>query len=112
MSFDLDYFSFHAEDLGRSPELISKAREYAEKLISRNLPVIFSRQHLALYLNISNSDLDYLINSRAECYEHYEIKKRKGGTRSLVVPHANIRLAQHFILTEILQRVPVSSRAF
>jgi RNA-directed DNA polymerase len=111
MSFSIEEYIINAERIGRSSSFITETVKYAENLIGKGLPVIFSTHHLGEYIGVSYKDLIYLINNRSELYKFYEIKKRNGGLRQIVVPHLNLKLAQQYINSEILQKVPISSNA-
>ncbi|WEA01566.1 reverse transcriptase domain-containing protein [Mucilaginibacter sp. SJ] len=112
MSFDLEEFIYRSQELGRGADFIKETTHYARNLIGQGLPVIFSPHHLAAYLDLDYDQLRYLIEHRNELYKFYEIKKKSGGTRAIVVPHANLRFVQQFIHSEILAKVPVSRAAF
>ncbi|MDB4905090.1 MAG: hypothetical protein JWQ63_4371 [Mucilaginibacter sp.] len=111
MSFNVEEYIHKAESCGRTSEFIAKTVEYAENLIGKGLPVIFSTNHLSEYVGIPYGDLKYIINNRDKFYKFYEIKKRTGGLRQIVVPHLNLRMVQQFINLEILQKVPINRNA-
>lgn len=112
MSFSVEEYRHQAKRLGRSPELIAATIGYAEKLIGKGLPVIFSAKHLCAILEILPLDFEYLLDNRQDLYRFYQIRKRRGGNRQIVVPYAKIRKMQHFIQQEILMHVPVDTHAF
>jgi hypothetical protein len=77
MNFPRDLFIKKAEDKGHSKEFIQAALDYIDNLINNNLPVIFSRMHLATYLNKKYFELTNLIDARHNFYSYYLIKKKK-----------------------------------
>jgi len=82
---------------------------YVDKLISKNLPVIFSLKNLAFLLNMEYKDLLSIVNNIDWYYAYYTIKKKRGGTRRIVVPYENMKNIQRWILEEILEKVSVHS---
>jgi len=84
-------------------------------------PLVDGINHIA----VSTTDLDRFVASwsntcglafHAEVatrihYVHFEVPKKSGGTRVLSAPHKSMAAAQKYILTEILNRLPVEEPA-
>src|SRR5689334_12796480 len=110
MSFSQDSFIAAANEQKHSEEFIQECLAYAANLQSKNLPVIFSTDHLRIMLN--EPELKEIIDSRNFHYRFYQIKKRSGqGFRQIVVPFSRLKRIQRFILSEILTKVEVSAHA-
>lgn len=107
MTFPLDDFIKEAKAQGHSDEFIQNTKNYAEKLVSKNLPVIFSIAHLSI-LARANVKLTYRICShdRLRYYERFKLKKRRGGFRVIQNPTGQLKHLQKWILNNILENVP------
>lgn len=80
---------------------------YADELIAKELPVIFSLKHLAVILNIEYVEMCRLVYFSYSFYAYFLIKKKSGGFRRIVVPYNNLKFIQRWILDNILAKVPV-----
>lgn len=71
--------------------------DYAENLLSKDLPVIFDKAHLSQVLQIKNLRI---------CYNTFQIQ---GNTknREITAPSRNLKLRQKWILENILERIKV-----
>lgn len=77
---------------------------YAEKLWKNNLPVIYDQIHLAKLIGM---DYDFLIgisNKPEKFYKQYDLPKRRGGFRTIMEPLPSLKMAQEWILKEILYK--------
>ncbi|MDQ3280214.1 MAG: reverse transcriptase family protein [Acidobacteriota bacterium] len=90
-------------------------RANVELLQKLALPLLATPADLARVLGITISELRWLsFHSEAMERMHYvnfEIAKRSGGTRVLSAPHAKLSAAQHWILREILEKLPTEPEA-
>jgi RNA-directed DNA polymerase len=112
MTFSQDLYIEKAQAYGHSEEFINLTVDYAKNLLSKNLPVIFSTEHLALLLNLEIEELKYIIEKREEHYKFYQIKKKNGkGFRQIIAPHNNLREIQQFINVEILNKIEIHSQS-
>lgn len=112
MTFSRDNYIAAAKAYGHSQEFIETTVAYAENLVSKNLPVIFSLEHMAMILNIDIVELKRIIAKRENHYKYYQIKKRNGkGFRQIISPHNNLRVIQQFINIEIISKIPISKFA-
>jgi retron-type reverse transcriptase len=81
------------------------------KLQSLGLPVLSTPMHLAEALGLSIPRLRWLafhseVASRLH-YVRFTVPKKSGGTRLLSAPHTELKGAQHWILVNILNQLPV-----
>lgn len=93
-------------------EAIDICMEYAQKLRSSSLPVVFDRDHLAHLLGLRVAELTYLAMDQDNHYSSFRIPKRCGGYREIDSPSVVLKDVQRWILREILERMKVSEWAF
>jgi retron-type reverse transcriptase len=105
MNFSRNSFEIQAREDGHSDSFIDNTLGYADNLVQRNLPVIFSIKHFAILTNTDFRKLRQIINNREFHYSYYLIKKRRGGFRRIVAPHKNIKLLQKWIQENILDKL-------
>ena len=111
MFYTQDNYIAQAKLLGRSNEFIVKTVDYANKLQKQGLPVIFSTFHFCKITGIDYYTMDQILNNRENFYKFYQIKKRKGGFRQIIVPFTNLRILQDYILNNILNTIDVNNAA-
>ncbi|MCT3703410.1 RNA-directed DNA polymerase [Elizabethkingia anophelis] len=112
MTFNQEEFIKVAKLRNHSNEFINSSIKYANNLLSKNLPVIFSLKHFSILLNMEYSELTQIIDIRNSLYKFYQIKKKNGkGYRQIVVPYSNLRNIQNFIKTEILDKIIINEHA-
>jgi retron-type reverse transcriptase len=85
------------------------------RLTAIGLPIISTPAQLAAALKISVPQLRWLafhteVATRTH-YVHFTVPKRSGGVRTLSAPHRRLATAQNWILTTILERLPIESAA-
>ena len=94
---------------------LADRRANIEKLQDAGLPVMSSPSDVANAMGLTVSRLRWLaFHSEAPTRVHYvsfEIPKKSGGTRRLSAPHRQLAAAQHWILTRVLNLVPVHENA-
>ncbi len=90
---------------------LADRRSNIELLQSKVLPVLSSPAELAQAMGVSISLLRWLsFHSDAPTRVHYvsfDVPKKSGGIRRLSAPHRKLSDAQHWILTNILNLLPV-----
>ena len=96
-------------------KLLNKRESEAEKLESMGLPVLRTPADIATVLGITVPRLRWLayhseVATRLH-YIHFTVPKKSGGTRVLSAPHKSMALAQKWILTEILNKLPLEEPA-
>jgi len=94
---------------------LADRRADIEKLETSGLPILASPSDVANAMGLTVSRLRWLaFHSEAPTRVHYvsfEIPKKSGGTRRLSAPHRQLAAAQHWILTRVLNLVPVHENA-
>ena len=102
-----DAFRKSVQQTGMPEQRITKMLAYAENLSIQGLPIIFDQLHLSLLVGYDYSYLVAVSNSASYFYKHYEIPKRRGGTRPIDEPLPSLKEIQRWVLGNIL--VPASS---
>ncbi len=89
-------------------------RQYAQKLMHANLPVIFSLRHLSRIAGIDYPVLRATVERRRESenYHIFTIKKRSGGQRFIHAVSEQLFATQQFINAGILQKLEPHSASF
>ncbi|OCX50593.1 hypothetical protein BEL04_22730 [Mucilaginibacter sp. PPCGB 2223] len=105
MPFDFEEFRKIAKSNNHSEEYIFETIKYAEKLNKKDLPVIFSTVHLAIELKIPSNILNSLLKSYN--YTFFNLHKRSGGFREIMVPNEKLKYVQRWINFNILQKLPL-----
>lgn len=80
--------------------------DYAEKLMSHGLPVIYDQHHFAEIVGYTYDYLLSVTNASHLHYKHYQIPKKNGDYRQLEEPFPDLKNVQSWILDKIL--VPAS----
>lgn len=111
MGFPRNEFLKRVQAEGKSQAYINAISAYISTLDDADLPVIFDSYHLADLLGISYDELKLIANRRSGYYKYYCIKKRTSGFRRIMAPYSNLKKIQRWILTEILEKVPLSPSA-
>jgi len=78
-------------------DYIEKCCNYADKLIDKNLPVIFDEKHLVDILQLDGIDKN--------AYHIFCIDKKNGEKRNIASPSMNIKYRQQWILRNILDKI-------
>ncbi len=82
-----------------------------ERLRAHNLPVLNSARALSLAMDIDVGELRFLAYanpvSSVTHYVHFEVPKRRGGTRTISAPMPRLKAVQRWILDNFLSRIPV-----
>ena len=119
MSFPFEQFITEAKELNKSQEFIDACVEYAEKLTSRDLPVLFSLEHMAIEMGIQSNFLRVLIGDekndeyntgyeyKYERYNYFKLRKRNGTYREIMSPAKDLKYIQKWILENILVKFPL-----
>jgi len=112
MSFDRKLFIEECKNQEKSEQYIVNTLKYADNLVNRGFPVLFSLKHMAYELGINYEDLKTIEDHRENYYKHFHIKKKKGGLRHLSVPFTNLKLIQSWIYHNILLHHHPTSSAY
>jgi len=102
--------------LGRSVSGgLSGAASNLERLRAQGLPIVQSATEIAGALGITVPSLRFLAFSRRTAtishYVRFLIPKKTGGTRLISAPMERLKAAQHWILENVLEKVPVHDAA-
>jgi len=85
------------------------------KLAEAQLPVLETAEALAAAIGITPQNLAWLTYHRGAAtvdhYSRFTIPKRSGGTRTISSPKRQLRVAQNWVLAEILNKVAVHDAA-
>ncbi len=111
MNFPRNLYKQEAIRLKRSAPFITSTLNYIDNLISCNLPVIFSRQHLAILTGMSRYDMDKILENREYYYKYYLIKKKRGGFRRIIAPYKQLKELQRWIKENIIDQVDINQFA-
>jgi hypothetical protein len=94
---------------------LSTGESNAAELQRRGLPIVHSVEELASVIGLPSEKLAWLsYQSRADRTGHYArftIPKKKGGLRVLASPKRTLRVAQGWIQSEILAKLPLHPAA-
>jgi retron-type reverse transcriptase len=95
--------------------LLNDHQSDAAKLTAAGLPVLHTPAELAAALGLSVPRLRWLcfhteVATRIH-YVQFEVPKRSGGTRTLSAPHQTLAAAQRWVLTQVLEKLPVEPAA-
>ncbi len=86
-----------------------------EKLKTNHLPIIHNLSDLSEKTKLTREQLSWLSYHRkaalTDHYTRFQIPKRKGGMRSISSPKKTMRIAQDWVLTEILSKIPAHPKA-
>ncbi len=81
---------------------------YIEKLLSKNIPVIFESEHLSLLLGRTTKYLNSVSFSPESHYREFKMKKRSGGYRTIDVPYPALLECQYWIYENILAKIKLN----
>lgn len=94
--------------LGNTDSNIESLKEY-------NLPVYKDIVHLAQSMEISLSEMRYLLYhrrvSKSTHYHTFSIPKKSGGTRTISAPKSKLKRLQYWVLNNILDAIPAGEYA-
>ena len=107
----IDDLSDALQKAGKSEYITGICINYADNLVSKNLPVIFDVNHISKLLGIETRDLYKILYSEDFYYREIDIPKKNGGIRKLGVPSVTLKIIQRWILDNILINIPISNNA-
>lgn len=85
--------------------------KYATCLLQKDVPVIFTFEHLSMLMEINKSTLGRILYRTESFYYEFEIPKRSGGVRQICAPYPILLYAQRWIYENILLKGKVHSVA-
>jgi RNA-directed DNA polymerase len=107
-------FRIEALNLGFSESNIELCLEYAEKLNTNKVPIIYNLTHLSRLTGLKKN---YIIKAAVSSkhsdayYRKFAIDKKKDGKRIIHEPLPNLKTIQYWILENIFSEIPVSPYA-
>lgn len=85
---------------------------YAKNLIDKRLPVIFDKEHLCKLMGMDLSVFNFYMIYTDNFYYTYKIPKKRGGFREIEVPTLNLTEIQRWLLTNIIEKIPISDYSY
>lgn len=102
------YFTAEAYKMGLSRRSIQHCLDYAEVLVSQNVPIIYNPTHLSALVGYKKEYLKKAALHTSYFYRNFEITKKNGKKRPISEPLPSLKEIQIWILENILEKVPVS----
>lgn len=84
---------------------------YIDRLLDKNVPVIFNFDHLCLLQGRTNEYLASVVNSPENHYREFKIRKRSGGFRTITSPYPALLEMQYWVYENILKTISINSSA-
>jgi RNA-directed DNA polymerase len=104
-------FSLEASKSGFSAQNIQACLQYAEKLFSNNVPIIYNTSHLSVLVGYRKNYIKKAALFTSYFYRNFEINKKNGKKRLISEPLPSLKEIQIWILNNILYKVDVSKYA-
>lgn len=92
----------------KNEEYKNKIIAYSYRLTLKNLPIIYTPNHLSMLVGIDYSYLCSMAYSTHLFYRSFSIPKKSGGKRKIDEPLPDLKYVQKWILDNILSKIPVS----
>lgn len=99
------------KEKGISSDLIDIYLKYINKILKKDVPIIFEFDHLCALLGRNNDYLASVINSPNNHYYTFKIPKKSGGFREITSPYPSLLEMQYWIFNNILKKIPISQYA-
>ena len=96
---------------GIKPDQIAAIEAYISRLEGRGVPAILSADHLSLLVGVKTERLYAMSNQPSSFYRTFSVKKRSGGARKISAPLPLLLFVQRWILSNILEAIPVHEAA-
>lgn len=101
-------FTVEAQKHHKSEEYIQKCLDYAKNLADKRLPIIYDETHFSKIVGIRLEFLFKISNSQKHFYRYFSIPKSNGKIRKIAEPLPMLKEVQHYILDNILLKIPCS----
>lgn len=111
MDFPRNLFIEQAKEAGHSEAFLKDTLNYIDVLAEKELPVIFSLNHLGLLMGTDIAVLNSLVRSRNHFYTYYAISKKSGGLRRIIAPFPELKKAQGWIKANIIDKINLHANA-
>lgn len=105
MSFPLNDFIAKAKSEGRSLRFIESTSAYINLLNAKQLPVIFSLQHLAIEVGLRSNDIKWICKYTNSQYTYFYLVKKSGKKRLIMAPKERLKYLQRWINFNILSKL-------
>ena len=86
--------------------------EYAQKLESHSVPVIFELTHLSHLLGMEIELLERIVTMNDRFYRNFTIPKKSGGIRQIDSPYPKLQYIQKWINSNILKSLETSKNNY
>ncbi len=94
---------------------LSKVNSDEDKLQAQQLPLLHDSQMLARAMGITVNELRFLVYQKDVCtishYQRFQMTKKTGGTRLISAPMPRLKLAQYWVLSNILEPLALHDAA-
>lgn len=101
-------FTEAATKAGKSDDYIKNCLNYAKALSDKHLPIIYDIHHFSQLIGIRLDFLLAISNSPRKFYRYFTIPKKSGKFRKIAEPLPILKDIQHYILHNILKKIPCS----
>jgi RNA-directed DNA polymerase len=104
--FSRSDYEKEALSMGHSRQFVEATLQYADNLIDKELPVLYSLKHLSETIGVPFKDLKEIISLRDRYYGNFKIMKKNGGFRDIRCPNDKLKGIQKWILKSIVSKIP------
>lgn len=98
-------------DQGKSEEFTKSYIKYCRILLKQGLPIISSPAHFSMLVGLDHEYVCRMAYSPKHFYRHFTILKANGKERPIDEPLPDLKHVQYWILSNILEKIPVSPHA-
>lgn len=95
----------------KSEEYTKKYISYCRNLYKQNLPIISSPAHFSMLVGLDHDYVCRMAFSQKHFYRHFTILKANGKERPIDEPLPDLKHVQHWILSNILEKISISPYA-
>ena len=92
-------------DQGKSEEFTKSYIKYCRNLHKQGLPIISSPEHFSMLVGLDHEYICRMAYSPKHFYRHFSILKANGKARTIDEPLPDLKHVQHWILSNILEKV-------
>ena len=100
-----------AKKLKKSASFLDKFLQYAKPLFDKGVPIIVDSKHFAKLVGFEHDYVCKMAFGTKYFYRTFYIDKKNGAKRKIDEPLPDLKFVQHWILKEILSKIPVSAYA-
>lgn len=98
-------------DKGIPEQIVAQYLPYIDKLLAKDLPVIFELEHLSKLVDSDIRTISKMVNNPSKFYRSFSIPKRRGGYREISAPYPTLLNIQKWIYENILLKLEVHESA-